>query len=163
MRKRLRKILLVVLAVPVIPWLYFRLVHYPVELERHTRGSYAVVAFAEPTDFWRHPAAIVFEIGVVFGSIHNYTQVRVELRKDGRRLDSAILAQGEDLPEDHVPLRVTWSETAVTVAERKNHRSATFPLQRDKKSSRAPESPPRPLAICADACGSGANCARAGG
>lgn len=117
------------IAIPFASWSYFRFIHYPVEIERHDHGGFTVVALAEPTDF-RHPASLFYEVtSIPFGSIMNYTQIRVELREGEKTIGSAVLARGEDMPEDHIPLEVEWNDTTVVVAEKKRGRQATFELK----------------------------------
>jgi hypothetical protein len=127
--KATRRLLLIACIAPLVSWIYFRFVHFPVEVERHSHGPYTIVAFAEPTDFSWHPAALIFEVEVMFGSIHNYTQIHIELLKDGRKTDSVILVRGEDLPGDHLPLTIRWTDTVVAITEPKRGNTAEMRLQ----------------------------------
>jgi len=105
---RAQRHLFIAVSIPTVPWAFFAFVYYPREVERHTHGTYVLTAFAEPSSIL-HPV-------LLFGSIHNNAQVRIELRKDDRKIKSVVVGAG-DLPEDFLPLRVQWNEKSVSVTE----------------------------------------------
>lgn len=127
--KLIRRVILVIIAVPIISWAFFRFVYYPVEIERHNHGDYTLIVYAEPTQLVCHPVQLFFEALIVFGSIENNTQVRVALVKNHKGINSAVLATGEDLYQDHVPLSVVWLNNSVVVSEAKRGTTKTLGFQ----------------------------------
>lgn len=69
----------VLLAIPIFSWAFFRFVHYPAEIERHTHGDYMLIAYAEPSHWDSIFTQLIYEAQLVFGDIHNNTQVIVDL------------------------------------------------------------------------------------
>lgn len=121
--KRGKRLLWLGAAIPMCSWLFFAYVYYPRALERHLHGTYALVAVAEPST--------TINPALVFGSIHNFARIRVELWRQNKRLRSEIVGAG-DLPEDFLPLRVEWQNDRVLVTERSYHKTVSLLFSADK-------------------------------
>ena len=120
MRIRARTILIALLLLPLGSCSYFWFFEYPQEAQRETHGQYTIVASVKPT--W------LLDEGLIVGSTHNNTTVTVALHRSNAKIAERTLVYGEDLPSDHLPVAVSWSDSAVTVTEPMYGRSVTFQL-----------------------------------
>jgi hypothetical protein len=111
-------LLLLLVLLPLGSCSYFWFVGYPQEAQRSTVGSYTIIVSVAPTWFLSPELA--------FGSIHNNTRIDVALLRGRDQVAKTMLVSGEDLPMDHLPVKVVWSKGTVTVTEPKRDKSVSF-------------------------------------
>lgn len=86
------------------------LMHYPKEVQRSAQGQHIVIVEARPTDFILQPE-------LLFGSLHNNTSIDVSLYMGETRIARETLIKGGDLPDDHLPVEIIWTDENVAIRE----------------------------------------------
>ena len=113
-------VLLVLLLLPFASCSYFYYSKYPTEVQREDHGNYTLVVSASPTT--------LLSPELVVGSIHNNTSIVVAVYKGDMKISEETLVSGEDMPHDHLPVEVSWSDTSITVMEPKYGNSVVLSL-----------------------------------
>lgn len=134
--KSFRGIAVITLMLLLVTNLSVRTFYFPLVVESYEFEDIEVVALARPTNPFSlmtnlrslvlSPVLLLPELGVCFGNIHNYTQMDVEIRKDGKVIAEHTLAGGEDRPSYHVPYSIQRVGDEIVVSEAKNGASFRF-------------------------------------
>jgi hypothetical protein len=79
-----------------------------------------------PSD-WSSPLSALLDVGLVFGSIHNNTQITLELKMPDEKSVKRVLISRADVASDHLPLLVRLVDSKVQVSDSSARLSVEIP------------------------------------
>jgi hypothetical protein len=122
----IRLLACIALLVASASWAYHRFFAYPYVAEVHDLGTAQVSVLVGPSD-WSSPLSALADVGLVLGSIHNNTQITLELTSPTAETVKRVLLTGSDVAADHLPLSVRLVGSEVQVSDASRRFSAAIP------------------------------------